>query len=78
MLFAAAASAAGTPVGDADIEAMWTVTASLVTAAAAKLLRAARLAQPASKSLSDTVAQIEMTAPTPAGENERQAHVVSR
>jgi hypothetical protein len=79
ILFAAAASAVGPLLGDADIETLWTMTTSLLTAAAAKLLHAARLTQPAaSKSLSDPLVEIEKSAPAPFDEHERQADVVSR
>ena len=75
MLFAVAASAVSPMLGDADIKALWTMSASLLTAAAAKLLHAGRSAQPAaSKSVSDSVVEIETTGQV----NEPQPAVVSR
>ena len=62
MLFAVAASAVGPLLGDTDIEALWTMSASLLTAAAAKLVNAARSAQPAAPArVPDTLVEIETT-----------------
>ncbi len=79
MLFAAAASAASPLLGDVDIEALWTMSASMVTAAAVALRRSAWSAPPAASTrVPDPLVEIDTAALTRIEDSDAQAAVVSR